>query len=172
MKLATLFAALAFIVSGCAITPESLTLIPERDPDINFVLHSDQEFILFDSRGLNITIVKMADLQSDDWLYNWASEALARDSSESGWRWSEPWQEVFTWTYVNIFANAERRCIEDRTELSNIIEKTAQRIRSDFSTSSVGIDTDPSRLRATHALVYDVSPRQLVLQLVSFRTSH
>lgn len=158
MKLATLFAALAFLVSGCAITPESLTLIPEQDPDINFVLHSDQEFILFDSRGLNITIVRMADLQSDDWLYNWASEALARDSSESGWRWSEPWQDVFMWTYANIFANAERRCIENRTELSDVIEKTSQRIRFVNSTSSVDIGADPYRLRATHALVYDLSP--------------
>ena len=158
MKLATLFAALAFLVSGCAITPESLTLIPEQDPDINFVLHSDQEFILFDSRGLNITIVRMADLQSDDWLYNWASEALARDSSESGWRWSEPWQDVFVWTYANIFANAERRCIENRTELSDVIEETSQRIRFDKSTFSVKTGTDPYRLRATYALVYDLSP--------------
>jgi len=160
MKLATLLAAFALLVSGCTITQESLTLIPEQntDPDIDFVLYSDQEFLLYDSRGLNITIVRMVDLQSDEWLYIWATEALARDSSEGGWRWSEPWQEVFTWTYANIFANAERRCTENRTELSDVIEKTSQRIRFDKSTSSVDIGTDPYRLRATHTLVYDLSP--------------
>ena len=160
MKLATLLAAFALLVSGCTITPESLTLIPEQntDPDIDFVLYSDQEFLLYDSRGLNITIVRMADLQSDEWLYIWATEALARDSSEGGWRWSEPWQEVFTWTYANIFANAERRCNENRTELSDVIEKNSQRIRFDKNMSSVDIDTDPYRLRAAHALVYDLSP--------------
>lgn len=160
MKLATLIAALALLVSGCTITPESLTLIPEQntDPDIDFVLYSDQEFLLYDSRGLNITIIEMSDLQADEWLYVWATEALARDSSEGGWRWSEPWQKVFTWTYANIFANAERRCTENRTELSDVIEKTSQRIRFDKSMSSIDIGTDPYRLRATHALVHDLSP--------------
>lgn len=158
MKLATLLVALALLVSGCAITPETFTLVPEQNPDpyINFALYSDQEFLLYDSKGLNITLVKMADLQSDEWLYDWATEALARDSSEGRWGWPDPWQVVFTWIYANVFANAELRCIENRTELSNVIEKTSQRIRIDKSTSSVG--TDWYRLKATHTLVYNLSP--------------
>ena len=159
MKLATLLAALALLVSGCAITPETLNLIPEQDqnaePDIDFVLYSEQEFLLYDSRGLNITLIRMPDLQADKWLYNWAVAALARDSSEGGWRWTEPWQNVFTWTYANIFANAERRCIENRTELSNEIENASQRIR--FDNSMPLVNSDLYRLSVTYALVHDLS---------------
>ena len=77
---------------------------------------------------------------------------------KAGGERSEPWQEVFTWTYANIFANAERRCTENRTELSDVIEKTSQRIRFDNSTSLMDVGTDLYRLRAAHALVYDLSP--------------
>ena len=135
MKFTTLLLVTTLLISGCTISPENLALIPEQDPAsdsvLNFEQYDEQEFILYGTGGMNITHIRMANLESDSWLHKWATKSMYLDFGGTGVKWAEHWVQLFTWTYANVFAGAELRCAEsrDRTircDRENITENQIQ----------------------------------------------
>ena len=80
--------------------------------------------------GEDVTVITPNLMKADEWLHNWAQEAVTRDSVESHSEWVDDWLERIEWMYANGFAASERRCAEGREELAGLIEAYAAIIRT------------------------------------------
>ena len=78
----------------------------------------------------NVAVISPNLMKADEWLHNWAQEAVTRDSVESHSEWVDDWLERIEWMYANGFVASERRCAEGREELAGLIEAYAAIIRT------------------------------------------
>ncbi len=77
----------------------------------------------------DVTVISSKLMQTDEWLYSWAKEAVTRDSVETHSEWIGEWLENAWWMYANGFVASERRCAEERDELAGLIETYATILR-------------------------------------------
>lgn len=123
-----------WLLSGCAVEPEALALIPtpvpeppyqpcEPEQEVVYTVHSDS--------GGGI-LVLCGDLSVDDrWLRAWAKDAMDRDGAS---RMMKVWEEGArtdgaTAFYMSFFLEADRSCLENRGELARLIETYAEEFR-------------------------------------------
>ena len=105
-------------------------------------------YALFDHySGEDVTVITPNLMKADEWLHNWAKEAVTRDSAKSRSEWTADWLETIEWMYANGFVASERRCAEGREELANLIETHADIIRRERSR-----DIDHYRMSVAHTL--------------------
>ena len=97
--------------------------------------------------GEDVTVITPNLMKADEWLHNWAQEAVTRDSVESHSEWPADWLEKIEWMYANGFVASERRCAEGREELAGLIEAYAAIIRSKRSE-----EISHSRMSVAHTL--------------------
>ena len=143
MKRVLLLCVLIFLLSGCAMDPGSLALIPATEPveipprfaqHLNSLQYLDGVPALFlNAQGEPVTALGTEQMKNDQWLQLWAMTAMEYDGS-LGLRKTLERGEIPDVTlddhkiaviYMNAFATAESLCIENRTEVTKFVEAYA-----------------------------------------------
>ncbi|MCY3989978.1 MAG: hypothetical protein OXF50_01970 [Caldilineaceae bacterium] len=134
MKHTILLVALTALLAGCVVNPESIALVPTLEPTTlpTHELH-DEEILLIDHFGNQVSFVSMDEMKADDWLLGWALESLVKDSSsypvfDPEVDYDLP--DLFKWMYANFFVATEQRCVENRPELAKIIDTASEKLRA------------------------------------------
>ena len=129
-QILTTFAAI-LLLSGCAIDPAVLAIIPTpvlEHPNQPCEPDREAVFVAYRGSGSEIIIYCGEQPVEDRWLLNWAEEAIARDRglklAEAFGRDSGP-MEVTT-LYMGVFLAADQACLEDRGELATLIGSYAR----------------------------------------------
>ena len=135
--------AVTLMLSSCVVGPDSFALVPtpvpSPAPDYSGYAEVLREFksegssyeIFEYPGGRVITVISMDDLAADSWLLGWAIEAALNDMSEIVGEGSPDNEGIalFVWLYANGFAASELRCAEGRSELGDLIETFADKVR-------------------------------------------
>ena len=147
MKRVLFLCGLILLLSGCVIAPESLALIPITEPihippryaqHLNSLKYLDGVPALFvNGQGQAVTALGFEQMKNDRWLQLWAMTAMENDGS-LGLRKTLEKGEIpdvavddhfIAVIYMNAFATAELRCIENREEVTILVETFADKAR-------------------------------------------
>ncbi len=143
MKRVLLLCVLIILLSGCAMDPGSLALIPATEPveipprfaqHLNSLQYLDGVPALFlNAQGEPVTALGTEQMKNDQWLQLWAMTAMEHDGSLGLAKTLEKGEipdvtlddHKIAVIYMNAFATAERLCIENRTEVTEFVEAYA-----------------------------------------------
>jgi len=147
MKRVLLLCVLIILLSGCAIDPGSLALIPATEPveipprfaqHLNSLQYLDEVPTLFvNAQGEPVTVLGIEQMKNDKWLQLWAITAMENDGS-LGLRKTLEKGEIpdvtmddhkIAVTYMNAFATAELLCIETREGVTKLVEAYATKAK-------------------------------------------
>lgn len=148
MRPVLLLCGLVLLLSGCALDPGSLALIPTPEPvhippryaqHLNVLKYYDSVPVQAISEQCeDLTVLSLEQLQNDKWLQLWAMSAMDRDGSLELKRTLEKGQipdEEF-WVedhyiavkYMNAFETADLKCNENRMEMASLVEFFAEKV--------------------------------------------
>ncbi len=143
MKRVLLLCGLLLLLSGCALDPGSFALIPTTEPiqipprfaqHLNSLQYLDGVPALFiNGQGEPVTALGFEQMKNDQWLQLWAMTAMEHDGSLGLRKTLEKGgipdvtldDHKIAVIYMNAFATAERLCIENRTEVTELVEAYA-----------------------------------------------
>lgn len=143
MKRVLRLCVLIILLSGCAIDPGSLALIPAPEPveipprfaqHLNSLQYLDGVPALFlNAQGEPVTALGTEQMKNDQWLQLWAMTAMENDGSLGFGKTLEKGEipnvtlddHKIAAIYMNAFATAERLCIENRSEVTEFVEAYA-----------------------------------------------
>lgn len=143
MKRVLLLCGLILLLSGCALDPGSLALIPATEPvqipprfaqHLNSLQYLDEAPALFlNARGEPVTALGTEQMKNDQWLQLWAMTAMENDGSLALGKTLAKGEipdvtlddHKIAAIYMNAFATAESLCIENRTQVTEFVEAYA-----------------------------------------------
>ena len=143
MKSVLLLCGLILLLSGCALDPGSLALIPANEPvqipprfaqHLNSLQYLDEVPAVFlNARGEPVTTLGAEQMINDQWLQLWAMTAMENDGSLGLAKTLEKGEipdvtlddHVIAAIYMNAFATAESLCTENRAEVTEFVEAYA-----------------------------------------------
>lgn len=145
MKPVLLLCGLILLLSGCALDPGSLALIPANEPvqipprfaqHLNSLQFLDEVPALFlNAQGDPVTALDTEQMKNDHWLQLWAMTAMENDGSLALGKTLEKGEipdvtlddHIIAAIYMNAFATAESLCTENRAEVAEFVEAYAAR---------------------------------------------
>ena len=140
MKPVLLLCGLILLLSGCALDPGSLALIPANEPvqipprfaqHLNSLQFLDEVPALFlNAQGDPFTALDTEQMKNDHWLQLWAMTAMENDGSLALGKTLEKGEipdvtlddHIIAAIYMNAFATAESLCSENRAEVTEFVE--------------------------------------------------
>lgn len=143
MKPVLLLCGLFLLLSGCALDPGFLALIPANQPvqipprfaqHLNSLQYLDEVPALFlNAQGDPVTALGTEQMKNDRWLQLWAIAAMENDGSLALGKTLEKGEipdvtlddHVIAAVYMNAFATAESLCTEDRAKITEYVEAYA-----------------------------------------------
>ena len=143
MKRVLLLCGLIMLLSGCAMDPGSLALIPATEPveipprfaqHLNSLQYLDGVPALFlNAQGEPVASLGTEQMKNDRWLQLWAMTAMENDGSLGLGKTLEKGEipdvalddHLIAAIYMNAFATSERLCIENRAEVTEFVEAYA-----------------------------------------------
>ena len=139
MKYVLCLFGLILLLSGCVVDPQSFALIPTPTPvhipphfaqHLNSLKYLDWVPAYFiNEQGEPVTVLDVEQMRNDRWLQLWAMTAMENDGS-LGLRKTIEKGEIpdmsmddhqIAVIYMNAFATAELRCIENREEVAILV---------------------------------------------------
>ena len=147
MKRVLFLCGLILLLSGCVIAPESLALIPTPEPihippryaqHLNSLKYLDRVPALFVNRqGEAVTVLDIEQMKNDRWLQLWAMTAMENDGSLGLRKTLEKGEipdmavadHIIAVIYMNAYATAELQCIENREEVTKLVETYADKVK-------------------------------------------
>ncbi|MCZ0940101.1 MAG: hypothetical protein OXJ55_15775 [Caldilineaceae bacterium] len=148
MKSVLLLCGLILLLSGCALDPGSLALIPETEPvqipprfaqHLNSLQYLDEVPAVFlNARGEPVTTLGAEQMINDQWLQLWAMTAMENDGSLGLAKTLQKGEipdvtlddHVIAAIYMNAFATAESLCTENRAEVTEFVEAYAAQAKA------------------------------------------
>ena len=148
MKPILLLCGLILLLSGCALDPGSLALIPANEPvqipprfaqHLNSLQYLDEVPAVFlNARGEPVTALGAEQMINDQWLQLWAMTAMENDESLGLGKTLEKGEipdvtlddHIIAAIYMNAFATAESLCTENRAEVTEFVEAYAAQAKT------------------------------------------